>query len=110
MDLQPLTVESDFMNPLVASGELLISGWRAGGLADASRHGRRGQSAIDRPRDKAGLGALWSYATHKNGSLTTNFVVESATAFGRVLRAIELAAHSGRPFLNPNTKTSTGCS
>jgi len=30
MDLQPLTVESDFMNPLVASGELLISGWRAG--------------------------------------------------------------------------------
>jgi hypothetical protein len=31
MDLQPLTVESDFMDPLVASGELLISGWRAGG-------------------------------------------------------------------------------
>jgi hypothetical protein len=63
MDLQPLTVESDESTGRQRRAfDFRVVSW---GLADASRHGRRGQSAIDRPRDKADLGALWSYATHK---------------------------------------------
>jgi hypothetical protein len=62
VDLQPVAVVLNFVDPLASDG---CPGFQGGKLRRNKPGHFRRHGAFDHPRDEAGLGTLGHYATHK---------------------------------------------